>query len=284
MFKALYIIFWLLFGVAFLLSFIVIGLKIFHKMVDGYQKWIKQEFIEETFFIERYDSGLLSFLFGPLFTYLLLIGFSLASLIMSFLGQSVDYSYATWFMTDIVFQVASAGLILFLARFYPLIKFDAANKERPLSITKPEMRSLKAAFSKSPLIFMFRLGLCAFGIGYFISWMLGLYSELSGRNIFSLIIPLVLVLNILVSIFRLLKSPDSVYKESCISLAQWFMVISNSIFILVPLVPLTMFTAIYLGLDEEKTFVGFLSPLMFILFNILLAYVEYKMLILYRKK
>jgi len=284
MLKILYLSFFAILSIGFLVICSLAALKVFQKQVNEFQNWVLQYLKDEPFFSERYSSRLSSFLLSPLFTYLLLIGFSIGSLLVSLMGQSVDYSYTAWFFADIIFQITATGFILLLAFLYPLTKLDIRYKEKLFGITDPKALTFKAAYSENTGLFLLRIILCLAVTTYFIFWTLDLYSDLTGRNIFSIVIPIVLVVNIIFRIINLFSDPLAVCKESSIALVQWLIILFNSMFILVPLVPLTMFSAIYLGLDEENTFNGFLLPFLFILFNGLLAYVEYKMRILYRKK
>ena len=259
------------FGFLFLLSFSISGFILLHQKV----KFIKNtNAFLDTLMRSNETSNTApnqQFYSNPMYYHIFLILLALLNVVFSEL-QSETYNNALYshFYEDLSFQITIALLFSIIGFLNPFLKIPL-----PLQhAIKKRYKKLYGFISNENKFFIFRVLACISVILIFIykGWLV--FPNLFQDDLISKGIDITLLFFVLSSIIEMIRYAKQFLFTNVFRIIKSFTIFTSSLFVLVPLVPITILTLHLLDIDEN-TF-NFL-PIPFIGFNIIMVYVEYSL-------
>ncbi len=207
--------------------------------------------------------------YNPMYFHIFLVVLILLNIILSqFNLASYNNSYYNRFYDDLVFQFNVAILFSIIGVLNPFLRIPERVK------SNINNKTLHCILNKNEGLFYSRLLACILVILYFIykDWLV--FSNFLQDNLVLKGIDIALLFFILNVTYRMIKYADVFVVENIFRVIKSFSIGIASLFVLVPLVPITMLSIHFLGMDD-KSF-NF-EPIAFIGFNLIMIYVEYSL-------
>lgn len=252
----------------FLLTFMYFGMKIlvgriqFLKSSDALSAKILNKNLDE---IEVPNQH---FYNNAMYFHIFLIVLIMLNLILSYFNLGVyEDSYYERFYDDLVFQFNVAILFTILGFLNPFLEIPDAIK----NTIKEGNNKLYDFISNKNKLFYSRLLLCILVFLLFIykDWLV--FPNFLNENLIMLGIDISLVLFVIFNIYRMIRYAKNFLAENIFRVVKSFTIFTSALFVLVPLVPLTMVLLYAFNIDESKFH---FVPIPFIGFNLIMVYVE----------
>ncbi|WP_299781230.1 hypothetical protein [uncultured Formosa sp.] len=208
---------------------------------------------------------------NPMYFHIFLIVLILLNLILSqFNIETFNDSYYDRFYDDLVFQFNVAILFTIIGVLNPFLELP----KRVTDKIKDSNHKFYLFLLNKTKLFYSRVLACILVILCFIykDWLV--FSNFFQDNLVLKGIDIALVVFVLSVTYRMITYAKSFLLENIFRVIKTFSIVTTSLFILVPLVPLTLITLFILDIDE-RTF-NFM-PIPFIGFNLIMVYVEYSL-------
>ncbi|MCR1025872.1 hypothetical protein NQT66_13700 [Cellulophaga baltica] len=217
------------------------------------------------------QSSMSPFYSNPMYFHIFLIVLVLLNIVLSqFELATYNSSYYSRFYDDLYFQVVIAVLFSILGVLNPFLKVPEVIKDR---IKERHLR-LYHLISNNKKMFYYRLLACILVIAYFSYERWLVVPNFDDSNIILQGVDIAILIFVLSTTYRMVTYAKIFLLENTFRLIKTFSILTSSIFILVPLVPLTFFILHILNLDESL--ISF-DPVLFLAFNLIMVYVEYNL-------
>ena len=257
------------FFLGFPIAFALVGIYILRSRISFIKK---ADTFLDTFMSSNHDNIIApnqQFYFNPMYYHLFLILLALLNILFSELGmEKYNDSLYNRFYDDVSFQITIAFLFAIIGFFNPYLKIPLRVKDA----IRKRYKKLDNFLSNDRKIYTFRILACIIVVLFFIykEWLI--FPNLFQDNLISKGIDITLLFFVFNSIFQMIRNAKQFLLSNIFRVIKLFTILTSSLFVLVPLVPLTLISLHLLDIDERNIN---LLPFPFIGFNIIMVYVEY---------
>ena len=257
------------FFLGFPIAFALVGIYILRSRISFIKK---ADTFLDTFMSSNHDNIIApnqQFYLNPMYYHLFLILLALLNILFSELGmEKYNDSLYNRFYEDVSFQITIAFLFAIIGFFNPYLKIPLRVKDA----IRKRYKKLDNFLSNNRKIYTFRVLACIIVVLFFIykEWLV--FPNLFQDNLISKGIDITLLFFVFNSIFQMIRNAKQFLLSNIFRVIKLFTILTSSLFVLVPLVPLTLISLHLLDIDERNIN---LLPFPFIGFNIIMVYVEY---------
>ena len=257
------------FFLGFPIAFALVGIYILRSRISFIKK---ADTFLDTFMSSNHDNIIApnqQFYLNPMYYHLFLILLALLNILFSELGmEKYNDSLYNRFYEDVSFQITIAFLFAIIGFFNPYLKIPLRVKDA----IRKRYKKLDNFLSNDRKIYTFRILACIIVVLFFIykEWLV--FPNLFQDNLISKGIDITLLFFVFNSIFQMIRNAKQFLLSNIFRVIKLFTILTSSLFVLVPLVPLTLISLHLLDIDERNIN---LLPFPFIGFNIIMVYVEY---------
>ncbi|WP_055436066.1 hypothetical protein [Lacinutrix algicola] len=257
------------FFLGFPIAFALVGIYILRSRISFIKK---ADTFLDTFMSSNNDNIIApnqQFYFNPMYYHLFLILLALLNILFSELGmEKYNDSLYNRFYEDVSFQITIAFLFAIIGFFNPYLKIPLRVKDA----IRKRYKKLDNLLSNDRKIYTSRVLACIIVVLFFIykEWLV--FPNLFQDNLISKGIDITLLFFVFNSIFQMIRNAKQFLLSNIFRVIKLFTILTSSLFVLVPLVPLTIISLHLLDIDERNIN---LLPFPFIGFNIIMVYVEY---------
>ena len=257
------------FFLGFPIAFALVGIYILRSRISFIKK---TDTFLDTFMSSNHDNIIApnqQFYFNPMYYHLFLILLALLNILFSELGmEKYNDSLYNRFYDDVSFQITIAFLFAIIGFFNPYLKIPLRVKDA----IRKRYKKLDNFLSNDRKIYTFRILACIIVVLFFIykEWLI--FPNLFQDNLISKGIDITLLFFVFNSIIQMIRNAKQFLLSNIFRVIKLFTILTSSLFVLVPLVPLTLISLHLLDIDERNIN---LLPFPFIGFNIIMVYVEY---------
>ena len=257
------------FFLGFPIAFALVGIYILRSRISFIKK---ADTFLDTFMSSNHDNIIApnqQFYLNPMYYHLFLILLALLNILFSELGmEKYNDSLYNRFYDDVSFQITIAFLFAIIGFFNPYLKIPLRVKDA----IRKRYKKLDNFLSNDRKIYTFRILACIIVVLFFIykEWLI--FPNLFQDNLISKGIDITLLFFVFNSIIQMIRNAKQFLLSNIFRVIKLFTILTSSLFVLVPLVPLTLISLHLLDIDERNIN---LLPFPFIGFNIIMVYVEY---------
>ena len=257
------------FFLGFPIAFALVGIYILRSRISFIKK---ADTFLDTFMSSNHDNIIApnqQFYLNPMYYHLFLILLALLNILFSELGmEKYNDSLYNRFYEDVSFQITIAFLFAIIGFFNPYLKIPLRVKDA----IRKRYKKLDNLLSNDRKIYTFRVLACIIVVLFFIykEWLV--FPNLFQDNLISKGIDITLLFFVFNSIIQMIRNAKQFLLSNIFRVIKLFTILTSSLFVLVPLVPLTLISLHLLDIDERNIN---LLPFPFIGFNIIMVYVEY---------
>lgn len=257
------------FFLGFPIAFALVGIYILRSRISFIKK---ADTFLDTFMSSNHDNIIApnqQFYLNPMYYHLFLILLALLNILFSELGmEKYNDSLYNRFYDDVSFQITIAFLFAIIGFFNPYLKIPLRVKDA----IRKRYKKLDNFLSNDRKIYIFRVLACIIVVLFFIykEWLV--FPNLFQDNLISKGIDITLLFFVFNSIIQMIRNAKQFLLSNIFRVIKLFTIITSSLFVLVPFVPLTLISLHLLDIDERNIN---LLPFPFIGFNIIMVYVEY---------
>ena len=208
---------------------------------------------------------------NPMYFHVFLIVLIVVNLLLAYFNIGVyDNSYYERFYADLAFQFNAAIFFTIVGFLNPFLEIPEAFKNN----IKDSNAKLFLFISNEKKLFYTRMLCCVLVFLLFIynKWLV--FPNFLNDNLVLRGIDIALMLFVIMNTFRMIKYAKSFLVENIFRVVKSFSIFTSALFVLVPLVPITMLLLYAFDIDESSF--NFL-PIPFIGFNLIMVFVEYSL-------